>query len=172
MHKRMSMLIAGVMLLAGCGVSGEAAAPAAMRWDPCSIPPDALEATGLDPSYSSPGFGDGVVVPDWSLCTFRGPTANPSYFFNVKSSETHTLDEARANDSHLNGFDLEVGGRDGFQFNTALSRSITNCAIAVISGPGVVVFSVDSMGTKEIGFAPCALVMEHTTDLETFLPPA
>ena len=87
MHKRMSMLIAGVMLLAGCGVSGEAAAPAAMRWDPCSIPPDALEATGLDPSYSSV-----VPVSPFSLCNrfwtnFRSFSKEDSSFLGKSETD-------------------------------------------------------------------------------------
>ncbi|MCC8929044.1 DUF3558 domain-containing protein [Rhodococcus sp. I2R] len=168
----MATLVAVATLLVGCGGGVEGSPLAAERWDPCSIPASAMEATGLDPTYVSAGWGEGISVPDWSLCTLRGPSEDPSYFFNVKSSESRTIAEARSDDSHLHGIDLAVGGRDAFKFRTQMSRSITDCNIAVAVPPGVVVFSVDSMGTKEIGGDPCELVYKHTTELVSLLPPA
>ena len=171
MRKRVATLVAVAALLAGCGGGVEGSPVAAERWDPCSITPDAIAATGLDPDYRE-GWGTGIEVRDWSLCIFRGPATQPSYFFNIKSSDVFTVEDARANETNLNGVDIEVDGRDAYRFTTANSQSITDCNLAVDVANGVVVFTVNSMGTDPIGADPCDLVLEHTTNLATLLPPA
>ncbi|MGA9870571.1 MAG: DUF3558 family protein [Rhodococcus sp. (in: high G+C Gram-positive bacteria)] len=171
MRKRVVTLVGVAALVAGCGGDVGGKPVATQRWDPCSVTPEAVKATGLDPVYRSEGWGEGIEVPDWSLCTLRGPAQEPSYFLNVKSSDTHTIGEARQNESYLNGTDLRIADRDAYRFRTQMSRSITDCNIAVAVPPGVVVFSVHSMGTMEIGADPCVLVLQHATELENGLPP-
>jgi hypothetical protein len=170
-RRRVATLVAVATLLVGCGGGVEGSPLAAERWDPCSITPEALAATGLDPSFQE-GWGPGIEVRDWSLCIFRGPEAQPSYFFNVKSSDVFTVEDARDNETNLNGVDVEVDGRDAYRFTTANSRSITDCNVAVDVVNGVVVFTVNSMGTDPIGADPCGLAQAHTTDLAALLPPA
>lgn len=173
MRKRLATLVIVVAVLTGCGggdVDGNALA--AERWDPCSIPTESLATTGLDSTFKEIGWGRGVSVQDWSLCIFRGPDVQPSYFFNVKSSDVYTVQDARVNESNLNGVDLEIAGRDAYRYSTATSQSITDCNIAVDVPTGVVVFAVNSMGTDPIGADPCDLVLTHTRDLAVLLPPA
>lgn len=160
-----------MVLLAGCGTDVEGTALAGERWDPCSITQDSIEATGLDPAFRDEGWGKGITVAEWSLCTWQGPAEDASYFFKIKSSERFTIADARANNQHLEGVDIVIGGREAFKFTTQMSRSITDCNIAFSVQPGVVVFSVDSMGTMDIGADPCELVSRHATDLEHLLPP-
>ncbi|WP_169914812.1 DUF3558 family protein [Rhodococcoides yunnanense] len=174
MRTSVTVVIVGTALLGGCSGSGDeigVATPAPPRWDPCSISAEAIEATGLDPTYRQIGWGEGITVPDWSLCIFRGPDAKPSYFLNVKSSDIHTIEDARENQSNLAAVELQVGGRNAYQFNTAKSRSITDCNVAVSAASGVVVFTVNSMGTDAIAGDPCDIVISHTADLVLLLPP-
>ncbi len=171
MRKAVVAVVAATALVGGCGGGSGTAQPAAERWDPCSIPQQAIEATGLDPDSKDVGWRDGIVVEDWSRCRFRGPVdAVATYFFNVLSSDIHTVDEARKNDSYTQGHDVEIGERDGYQYKTQTSRSVRDCNIAIGVLGGVVVFTVSSMGTADIGADPCQLVLGHVEDLEDALP--
>jgi hypothetical protein len=170
-RKRLATLVVAVTLLAGCGGGVEGRPVAAERWDPCSIPDEAIEATGLDPAFRIVGWGEGIRVDDWSLCKFRAPAARQSYFLNVMSSESHTVGEARGNDSNFDDVDLTVGAREAFQYRTDVSEAVQDCNIAVPVPPGVVVFTVDFVGGVEPESDPCDLVATHAIDLEIQLPP-
>lgn len=170
MRTTWAIATAGAVFLAGCGGTVEDNDVVSERWDPCSLPQGAISATGLDPEYRIVGWPDGIRVEDWSLCKFRAPAAVQSYFFNVMSSDTHTVDEARTNDSYRDGADLSIGGRDAFRYRTDVSEAIQDCNIAVAVVPGVVVLTVDFVGGVEPNSDPCDLVLSHAMDLNEQLP--
>ncbi|WP_245819911.1 DUF3558 family protein [Rhodococcoides yunnanense] len=139
------------------------------RWDPCSITPEAIGATGLDPGYRDEGWGDGIVVPDWGRCSFKPPGLDVKYFLSVEVSLSHTLAETRADQSRIDGQDITIGDRDAFEYKTRVGKTGRTCDIAVEVEPGVVVFSVidmDDLADAEL----CEMVLRHTQDLEDSLP--
>lgn len=170
MRARVAMLIAWTVLLVGCGGGVEGSPVAAERWDPCNITPDAIAATGLDPSYRMEGWGEGITVPEWGRCVFRPPGVDSAYGLSVMSSVDHTIAEARANSSNRDGRDLEVGGRDAYIYRTEFGVAIKDCKIALDVPPGVVVFT--ALYDKDDGVDPCEVVMKHVNDLEGAVPAA
>lgn len=170
MRRRVAMLGVVSALLAGCGSNVEGTPVAGERWDPCSINPEAIEAAGLDPEYRE-GWGEGIEVRAWALCSFKPPAERTPYFLSVMSSFEHTIEEARNDSSNLDGRDLAIGDRDAYQYRTEVGESGKSCHIAVDLPPGVVVFAVDDMS----GLANsrlCELVVQYTDILERTLPKA
>ena len=171
MRKRVATLVAVATLLAGCGDGVEGSPVAAERWDPCSITPDAIAATGLDPSYRMEGWGEGISVPEWASCVFHAPGGvDYSYGLSVMSSIDHTIAEARANSSNRDGRDLEVGGRDGYMYKTEFGAATRDCQIALDVPPGVVVFA--ALYNTADGVDACEVVLKHVNDLERAVPGA
>ena len=158
MRKALAMVVAGLFLVVGCGGDVKGTALAGERWDPCSIPGEAIEATGLDPTYRDVGWDEGIVVDDWSLCTFRAPEERQSYFLSVMSSSEHTVSEARGDERKLNQVDFGLADRDALQYETDISRAIVDCNVAVAAHPGVVLFTVDFAGGIKPERDPCDLV--------------
>jgi len=170
-RKALAMVVAGVVLLVGCGGDVEGTAVARERWDPCSIPDEAIEATGLDPTYRDVGWDEGIVVDDWALCTYRAPAERQSYFLSVFSSNEHEVSDARDDKRRLNGRDLQIGDRDAFQYESGVSDAVQDCNIFVAVPTGVVWFAVYFAGGIEPRSDPCGIVRTHATDLEHLLPP-
>ncbi|OAK51758.1 hypothetical protein A3K89_10830 [Rhodococcoides kyotonense] len=171
MRRWVFVLSAAALLVVACGrdVQPEAAAEPT-RWDPCTVTDDVIEAMGLDPSSRKQGWQSGVVVEDWDLCGFRAPPTSQSYFFHIRSSDRHTIESIRSDDSRLDRVDLTVNGRDAFRYRTNDSRAVADCNVALPVGIGVVVLSVDFAGGVEPAEDPCKLVVSHATDLEPVLP--
>ncbi|WP_169914814.1 DUF3558 family protein [Rhodococcoides yunnanense] len=175
MRTSVAVVIVGTALLGGCSGSGDeigVATPAPPRWDPCSISAEAIEATGLDPTYRQIGWPSGIVVDDWSLCKFRATPEDQSYFLNVLSSDVHTLATLRQDDSNLHAVDSTIGGRDAYQYETSVSRAVTDCNVATEVTGGIVVFTVDFVGGTDPASDPCELAQAHAIDLEPLLPPS
>lgn len=172
MRKFLPVLVAVAALLGGCSRAVEPRAVAEpARWDPCSITPEQIEATGLDPEYRDVGWGEGIVVDDWARCSFRPVGFDVPYVFNVRSSLNRTVEEARENSSNVQGRDLDVDGRDAFEYRTEVARSVNDCNLAVDLPPGVVVFTVNYMHVDD-GVDPCPILLEHIDDVKSALPPA
>ncbi len=169
MRKLVMALVAAPVALVGCGGGVEGSPVAAERWDPCSITSEALQATGLDPEYRMVGWGRGVEVPEWDRCVFHavGGVDYP-YGLNVMSSAEHTIAESRANPSHFDGHDLEVGGRDAYMYRTDADAVLRDCNVSLEVPYGVVVFT--ALYNTDDGVDACAVVMKHVNDLESMIP--
>nr|WP_256980173.1 DUF3558 domain-containing protein [Rhodococcus sp. 15-1154-1] len=171
MRTRIATLVAVLGLLAGCSGGVEGSPVAAERWDPCSITPEAVDATGLDNSTRQEGWGRGIEVPDWARCVFSAPGgANSPYGLSVMSSIEHTLDEARADPSNRDGRDLTIGGRDAYMYVTEFGNALRDCKIAIDVPPGVVVFT--ALYEMDDGVDACEVVKRHVNDLESAVPAA
>lgn len=167
-----SVLIAVVGLLGACSRDVEPRAVAEpTRWDPCSITPEQIGATGLNSAFRDVGWGKGIVVEDWAICSFRPVGFDVPYVLTVKSSLSRTITEARKNSSNLDGRDFEIDGRDAFQYKTDVARSIDDCNVAIDLPPGVVVFTVNYMHVDD-GVDPCPILLDHLADLRVALPSA
>lgn len=172
MRKWVPVLCAATVLLGACGDDVEPKAVAEpTRWDPCSITPEQIAATGLNPDYRDVGWGRGIDMPDWAICSFRPFGIDVPYVLTVTSSMNRTIGEARDNPANFGGRDLEINGRDAFQYSTKVAVSADSCHIAVALPPGVVVFTVDYMHFKD-GVDPCPILNDHVDDLKVALPPA
>ncbi|MFT7023438.1 DUF3558 family protein [Rhodococcus sp. I2R] len=170
MRARVAMLIAWTVLLGGCSSGIEGSPVAAERWDPCSIPDEAIQATGLDPATKDEGWGEGIVVDDWAICEYLLPGARAAYALAVLSSVDHTIVEARAKSANRDGRDLVVGGRDAYMYKTEFGAAIRDCNIALEVPPGVVVFTV--LYQRDDGADACEVGLEHVHDLESAVPAA
>lgn len=170
MRRWIVAVIAASALLGGCAreVSPQAVAEPT-RWDPCSITPEQIGATGLDPDYREVGWGRGIEVPDWDICSFKPKGHNVPYYFVVKSSSNRTVGEAREDSSNFAGRDFELDGRDAFQYQTKASNAVGSCSVAVEAAPGVVVLSVNAF-TADGGVDPCSVLLDHVDDLKSALP--
>ena len=170
MRKRVATLAALAALIAGCGSGVEGSPIAAERWDPCSITPEAIGATGLDPAYRVEGWGRGVDVPDWGRCEYMPAGPRAPYALSVLSSADHTITEARADADNREGRDVAVGTRVGYLYRTETGRSIRDCRIALDVPPGVVVFTV--LYQDDDGVDACGILLKHVHDLEGAVPSA
>lgn len=170
MRRWIFMVIGVSLLLAACGNEAEPTAVAApMRWDPCSIPPRAIEATGLNPDYRFIGWGDGIVVEDWARCMFKPPGRDIPFVVTVMSSITRTFEEAKTNPDHFDGRAVDVGARDAYEYVTRVGRTGRSCNIAIELEPGVVEYAVSDMsGISEREL--CGAVMRYATELQHLLP--
>lgn len=170
MRKWVMAVMAAVALLTACGRNAEPQAVAEpTRWDPCSITPEQIAATGLDPDYREVGWGRGIEVKDWARCTFSPVGFDVDYLLSVKSSLNHTIDEARSDPSNLAGRTTVLNGRDAFQYKTDVARSIDDCNVAVELPPGVVVFTLNYMKVDH-GVDPCSLLDTQLMTLKNSLP--
>lgn len=169
--RRWILTVIGVSLvLAACGDESEPTAVAApTRWDPCSIPADAIGATGLNPDYRDEGWGKGIVVEDWARCVYKPVGSDFAYALSVKSSSTQTIARTRENPANSHGTVLRIGDHDAFQYEGIEYESAETCNIAVDLRPGVAVFSVNYL-IRTNGIEPCEVAVKHVTDLEAFLP--
>lgn len=172
MRKCVPVLVAVIVLVGGCSRAVEPQAVAEpTRWDPCSITPEQIGATGLDPEYRDVGWGEGIVVDDWAICSFQPVGYDVPYVLAIRSSLNRTIAEARASSSNLDGRDFDIDGRDAFEYRTDSTETIEDCNIAIDLPPGVVVFTVNYRFVDD-GVEPCAIAREHVSDLEAALPPA
>ncbi|MBY6414569.1 DUF3558 domain-containing protein [Rhodococcus sp. BP-252] len=173
MRKQWAVIAAVTFLTAGCGsgVDGvEVTGVPQERWDPCSIPADAIAGTGLDPA-SQKTWSDGVVVDDWTMCAWRGPISTPWYFFSVRFSNDYTLDDARADSTYSDVIDVAVQERQAVRYQTNIRGQPENCNLAMASVDGTIKTSVDVIGSERAKLDPCTVLLAHATDLLASFPP-
>ncbi|WP_084727877.1 DUF3558 family protein [Rhodococcoides yunnanense] len=174
MQRRGVAILAAIVLVTGCGrgidgtpVAGIPAEP----WDPCTIPAQAIEATGLDPKVADHGWGAGISVPDWARCTWKGPQLKPWYFFGVLFSQVHTLDEVRDRPGNSGLADLRLADRDAILFFSNILDKDENCSAAFETKFGVAWLTVDAIGSTGPMGEPCTVLKDHVADLIDHFPP-
>lgn len=191
-RRRRSAVVAGgvVLLLAGCAssvggdpveddpVESSAAASSSIGsvsdsvepFDPCTIPKDAVTATGLDVDTERPDFGGITTDPGWKNCTWDAGGKNPWYYLSVMST-VNSLDRYLRSPQNDRQVPVQVGGRDGVRYNTDYQGDPpTGCDIAVAVGDNLIIFVVDTIGSENTVGDPCAKVTQHASDLQSHLP--
>ncbi|MCZ4080169.1 DUF3558 domain-containing protein [Rhodococcus sp. H36-A4] len=176
MQRRWVPLAAVAAVLTACSQPVEGVAVAgvpgqAEQFDPCSIPDDAIAATGLNPETGS-GWIEGISVKAWTNCGWAGPTPNPWYHFGVLFSIRFTLDEVRHNSAFQDFKDVRLGGRTALEFGLASMDPDEGCGTSFDTTEGVVMLTVEALGTVPPQGDPCELVRRHTIELQQYFPPS
>ncbi|MDJ0362714.1 DUF3558 domain-containing protein [Rhodococcus sp. H29-C3] len=176
MQRRWLPLLAVAAVLTACGqtVDGTAVAGVpglAEQFEPCSIPDDAIAATGLNPKTGS-GWLEGISVKAWTACGWDGPTINSWYRFSVLFSIQFTLDEVRQNPAFQDFQDISLGGRPALEFGLEDMPIDEGCGTSFDTTEGVVMFTLRTFGTASPPGDPCELIRRHTAELSQYFPPS
>ncbi|KJF19543.1 DUF3558 domain-containing protein [Rhodococcus sp. AD45-ID] len=172
---RMSMggrlLVAGILVwaLVGCGsaVEGEAEplSGQAGLFDPCTdIPDSAIRGVGLDP-YTKEVDIEGVEIPGWKICSWKGP-----WYFVVIFSNMHSLQDIRANTDFTGFHEVEIGQRQGVQYSSAQDQVGASCYFATQVKQGSIWLQISRMGLRPIEEPTCVLMQRYGLELETYWP--
>ena len=182
--RRLAAACASALLLAGCGastqgspVTGEspamvtttAASEPEEPFDPCTIPKDAVTASGLDVSTERADFAGITTYPGWKGCTWDGAAQNSWYYVAVLSS-MESIEELLRSPSFVRVSDLDVAGRNAAQLRHADELQFLGCAVALGTDGGLIVLDLQKKGSRELEGDACAEVNRHAADLESFFP--
>ena len=182
--RRLAAACASALLLAGCGastqgspVTGEspatvtttAASEPGEPFDPCTIPKDAVTASGLDVSTERADFAGITTYPGWKGCTWDGAAQNSWYYVAVLSS-MESIEELLRSPSFVRVSDLDVAGRNAAQLRHADELQFLGCAVALGTDGGLIVLDLQKKGSRELEGDACAEVNRHAADLESFFP--
>ncbi|MFY2787338.1 DUF3558 domain-containing protein [Rhodococcus sp. MALMAid1271] len=176
---------ASALLLAGCGsstqgspVTGEspamvtttAASEPGEPFDPCTIPKDAVTASGLDVSTERADFAGITTYPGWKGCTWDASGANAWYYLSVLSS-INSIDEYLRSPQNQRQVPVKVGSRDAVQYNADYQGDPpTGCDIVLDASGNLIILVVDTIGSEDTLGDPCLEVRKHATDLVGYLP--
>jgi hypothetical protein len=172
MRKWLTAIVAATCLIAGCGsgVDGSAVAEVpAERWDPCSIPADAIAATGLDPALGGTGWGEGVQVDDWSRCVWEHVDGGLRYSFTALTSTMFDSMDLRDNAQYRDFSQTAVGARTGSLHHYTSYSDSERCGLVFDTRQGVVSLSLTNEGTAPLD--PCTALLDHATELSDYFPP-
>ncbi|NIL78679.1 DUF3558 family protein [Rhodococcus sp. B10] len=171
MRKRWAVIAAGC-LIAGCGggVDGvEVTGVPQERWDPCSIPADALAGTGLDPALGGAGWGEGIEVDDWSRCVWEHVDGDLRYSFTALTSTMFDSTDLRNNTQFRDFTETTFGARTGSLHYYTSYTEAERCGIVFDTDQGVVSLSLTNEGTTLLD--SCAILLDHAADLIDYFPP-
>ncbi|WP_378742699.1 DUF3558 domain-containing protein [Nocardia brasiliensis] len=174
------MVVAG--LVAGCSSGGEGPktegpsgkttdGESTVQYNPCSeLSDEALRATRVDPASKSTDTDAPSGPVTWRMCTWKS-TDGP-YFVTVGSS-THTMDEARKNETVTGFRDTKVGARSGLIYEDKNDEDKLRCYVSMPSSLGMFVVIVGWRYSERASLPqapPCDLAVRHATQLESYLP--
>ncbi|WP_072806938.1 DUF3558 domain-containing protein [Rhodococcoides yunnanense] len=174
MQRRGVATLAAVLLASACGNHVEGtplAGSPAEPWDPCSIPAQAIEATGLDPISKKEGWTEGIAVDEWALCTWQGNTPNSSYFFRVLFSNQRDLEDIRFNPLYTDISTIAVGQHNWLQYRSKAIPADSRCDVAFQTIEGVAAVAVEVLGGLPPLGTPCDIVYRHAYTLIEEFPP-
>ncbi|WP_088943551.1 DUF3558 domain-containing protein [Rhodococcus sp. 1168] len=177
MQRRWLPLLAVTAVLTACGQPVEGTAVAgvpglAEQFEPCSIPDDAIAATGLNPEAKLTGWGERLSVKAWTACGWEGPGTNSWYHFSVLFSIQFTLEDVRRNPQFQDFEDVSLGGRPALEFELAYMDPSEGCGTSFDTVEGVVMFTLATLGTASPQGDPCELIRRHTVELSQYFPPS
>ncbi|MFI9403097.1 DUF3558 domain-containing protein [Nocardia sp. NPDC052316] len=174
--------VAVVGLIAGCSptkdgtptteVSGKPTnGEPTVQYNPCTeLSDDALRATKVDPGSKSVVTDAPAGPVTWRMCTWSS-TEGP-YSVTVGSS-THTLDDARKNDTVTGFRDTQVGPRSGLIYQDKNDEDKLGCYVSLPAADGMFVVSVGWRYSQRASLPqapPCDLAVRHASQLEPYLP--
>lgn len=171
--RRRVLALGAALFVAGCGGGAEGSPVAeeqAPVFEPCSIPADAIEATGLQTTTVDEGWSDGIEVDDWTRCVWESTDTRSSYFFRMLFSARHNLDDIRNNPVYTEMSDIRVGDHTWLQYKFNSTARATRCNVAFGTTEGVAIAVVRLISQDTPGVDPCALVLHHAEDLSAYFP--
>lgn len=159
-----------VLAVAGCGKSTQSGTPTASAqtkltkdqlWDPCSLPDEAVAATGVttDTKNTNPVGGP--------TSAFRGCGWKSDTYALAVFSTTHTMDEVRSNTSFQNLHNVDVPGRSAVSYTEG---SWGSCRVDFPTSKGVVEILVDKSLTSSSGVDVCATALRSADLLNNSIP--
>lgn len=166
-------LAAASLLVAGCDTSSVDGSPTATAttalnaglFEPCDIPPAAIQAAGLDPASKNPDFF-GVERTGWEACMWD----SRSWYFLTVLSTTHSFDEVKANPNNVEFRAASVPGREAVTYLDVSDKNRETCDVAFPAGQGAVVVRADKSGSKIAQEDPCVVAIRAATSLNDLLP--
>lgn len=175
MQRRWPAVLAVATMLCACAQPVDGLAVAGVpgiteQFDPCSIPDEAIVATGLDPEEKQVGWGEGISVHEWTLCTWSGPAGDAWYYFSILFSLQYSFDDARRNPDYSDIEDVDIGSRKAIRFRYNGVDQGDGCDAAIDTEEGLVQLSVYTMGGLTPHSDPCPLLLRHAADLESYFP--
>ncbi|WP_186629095.1 DUF3558 domain-containing protein [Rhodococcus sp. BP22] len=175
MQRRWPAVLAVAAVLCACGqpVDGVAIAGVpgiAEQFDPCSIPDDAIAATGLDPQIRDIGWGNDVSQKEWTRCVWQSPDEDTRYSFIVLFSVRYTVSDIRLNTSFSDFMNLTFGAREGVQHHYRNYTPLERCGISFDTIDGVAEVSVNNEGPQASAVDPCEVAVRLVTELEKYFP--
>lgn len=161
--------VCAVLAVAGCGKSTQSGTPTAAAqttltkdqlWDPCSLPDDAVAATGVkaDSKNANP-FG--TARSGWKGCSWT----NDAYSLAVFST-TRSMAEVRSNSSFQNLHDIDVPGRKAVSYQEASN----SCGVDFPTTKGVVEVLINQSATSSITSDYCAIAVHTVDSLNSLIP--
>lgn len=182
--RRLAAACASALLLTGCAASTQGSPVASddsatesttvapgpgEPFDPCTIPKDAVTASGLDVSTERPDFAGITTYPGWKGCTWDG-SAQKSWYYVAVLSSMESIEELLLSPSFVRGSDMNVNGRTAIQLRHADELQFLGCAAAVGTDGGLIVLDLQTKGSRDVEGDPCAEVNRHAADLESYFP--
>lgn len=165
------LALAAVALVGGCSPSTDGdpqpvttTVSQAALWDPCTIPDDALQRTGVDPATEERDIA-GVKQEGWKICGWKGPW----YFLEIFSTN-YTLDDVKRNPRNTEVRDVTVGPRQGVMYHETSDKKLVMCDIAFGLEQGALLVRADTFGSESPREDPCVVVTRHAGDLQANLP--
>ncbi|WP_107660073.1 DUF3558 domain-containing protein [Nocardia suismassiliense] len=142
-----------------------------VQYNPCTdLSDDALRTVKVDVA-SKKTVTDAPSGPvTWRMCQWAS-TDGP-YAVTVGAS-THTLDEARKNDTVTGFRDVKVGPRAGLIYQDKADENKLRCYVSMPSSTGMFVVIVGWFYGQRASLPqapPCDLAAQHAAQLEPYLP--
>ncbi|WP_232433640.1 DUF3558 domain-containing protein [Rhodococcus sp. AW25M09] len=139
-------------------------------FDPCTIPKDAVTASGLDVSTERPDFAGLTTYPGWTNCTWDATGASAWHYLSVLSS-INSIDDYLRSPQNQRQVPVQVGLRDAIRYNSDYQGDPpTGCDIVLDVSGNLIIFVVDTIGSEDTLGDPCVEVQKHAADLERYLP--
>lgn len=162
-----------VAVATGCAaepVDGAAAAVTgkAALFDPCTeLPPEALQAAGVDPTITDQGIA-GVEFSEWNICGWDGGP------FGLRVSATQiTMEQFRAKERNIDFRDVAVGSRSAVTYRVDDSFRDLECALVFPTKQGTIhvwVLEDYSPHGREMTELPCDTAVRIANILDGHLP--
>lgn len=170
-----------VTLASGCGVleSGEATTEGSgatttrdideiVVFNPCSqISNDALTSVGLNPDSKNVITDPPTGPSSWRVCSWR--PADRLYAISVMST-SHTLDEARTNEDHVDVQETTVNARPAIYSRDKTDTDRSACYVSFSAQQGMFEIRASWLNGDPSDGDICTIAMQYAVGFEPHLP--
>jgi len=139
-------------------------------FDPCSIPADAIAATGLNPEIFDNGWSDGINAGSWERCLWESNGSALPYFYEILASSKHDIADLDSNSQYSDLAEIEVEGHTWLKYRFTPVDQHIQCGVALDTVAGIVTAEVSLQNGPSLGQNPCQMVLDLTVELAGNLP--